>query len=248
MVKGTGREFMEKTKYKYLDRSDQVKGLPQPPLTLAPAEGRLVHRLPDPEKAPRKTVDLWDAINDRVSVRAYSEEEPLSLEELSYLLWCTQGVKEATARPATLRTVPSAGARHCFETYVLVNRVEGLRRGLYRFLATEHSLQEVNMDPGIAEMVTQACFNQRFVMQSAATFIWTAVAYRMAWRYGERGYRYMHLDAGHVCQNLYLAAEAVGCGVCAIGAFHDDALNEALRIDGVEQFAVYVGVLGKKRG
>ena len=247
MVKGTGREFMEKTKYKYLDSSDQVKGLPQPPLTLPPAEGKPVHRLPDPEKAPREAVDLWDAINDRVSVRAYGEE-PLSLEELSYMLWCTQGVKEATDRPATLRTVPSAGARHCFETYLLVNRVEGLKQGLYRFLAAEHSLQEVDTDPGIAERVTQACFNQRFVMQSAATFIWTAVAYRMMWRYGERGYRYMHLDAGHVCQNLYLAAEAIGCGTCAIAAFHDDALNEALRIDGVQQFAVYVGVLGKKRG
>jgi len=247
MVRGTGREFMEKTKYKYLDESDQVKGLPQPPLTLPPVEGKTVHRLPDPGDAPRRTVDLWDAINNRVSVRAYSEE-PLSLEELSYMLWCTQGVKEATNRPATLRTVPSAGARHCFETYLLVNRVEGLKRGVYRFLATEHSLQEMDTDPGVAERVTQACFNQRFVMQSAATFIWTAVAYRMMWRYGERGYRYMHLDAGHVCQNLYLAAETIGCGACAIAAFHDDALNEALRIDGVEQFAVYIGVLGKKRG
>ena len=247
MVRGTGREFMEKTKYKYLEKSDQVKGLPQPPLTLPPAEGKPVHGLPDPREAPRRAMDLWDAINNRVSVRAYGEK-PLSLEELSYMLWCTQGVKEAADRPATLRTVPSAGARHCFETYLLVNRVEGLRQGLYRFLAAEHSLQEVDTDPGIAERVTQACFNQRFVLQSAATFIWTAVAYRMMWRYGERGYRYMHLDAGHVCQNLYLAAEAIGCGACAIAAFHDDALNEALQIDGVQQFAVYVGVLGKKRG
>ncbi|TRO49774.1 SagB/ThcOx family dehydrogenase [Candidatus Bathyarchaeota archaeon] len=247
MVRGTGREFMEKTKYKYLDESDQVKGLPQPPLTLPPVEGKPVHRLLDPGEVPRRAVDLWDAINNRVSVRAYSEE-PLSLEELSYMLWCTQGVKEATGRAATLRTVPSAGARHCFETYLLVNRVEGLKQGVYRFLATEHSLQEVDTEPGVAEKVTQACYNQRFVMQSAATFIWTAVAYRMMWRYGERGYRYMHLDAGHVCQNLYLAAEAIGCGACAIAAFHDDALNEVLRIDGVEQFAVYIGVLGKKRG
>jgi SagB-type dehydrogenase family enzyme len=247
MVKGTGRKFMEKTKYKYLEKSDQVKGLPQPPLALSPAKDKPVHRLPDPREVPRRAVDIWDAINNRVSVRAYSEE-PLSLGELSYLLWCTQGVKEVTDRAATLRTVPSAGARHCFETYVLVNMVEGLKQGLYRFLATEHSLQEVDTDPGIAERVTQACFNQRFVMQSVATFIWTAVAYRMMWRYGERGYRYMHLDAGHVCQNLYLAAEAIGCGACAIAAFHDDALNEVLQIDGVEQFAVYVGVLGKKRG
>ena len=85
-------------------------------------------------------VDLTDAINSRVSVRAYSDE-PLSIDELSYVLWCTQGVKEVTKRPATQRTVPSAGARHCFESYVLINRVEGLASGLYRYMAIDHKLQ-----------------------------------------------------------------------------------------------------------
>jgi SagB-type dehydrogenase family enzyme len=245
-MKGQGREFMEKTKYRYLDQSDQNSGLPQPPLELLAAKGRRIIDLPDPKAVEAEPLDVREAIDRRVSVRAYSDEA-LSLAELSLLLWCTQGVKEVAPRPATLRTVPSAGARHCFETYVLANRVDGLSPGLYRFLAVDHRLQEVDLGPDVAERLTKACLDQRFILASAATFIWTAVAYRMMWRYGERGYRYMHLDAGHVCQNLYLSAETVGCGACAVAAFDDDLLNKALGVDGVDQFAVYVGVVGKKR-
>ncbi len=246
LMEGQGKEFMEKTKYKYLDRSDQVKRLPQPPLELPAELGKPIIDLPDPKKSGYAAVDLTDAINKRVSVRAYSKEA-LSLAELSHVLWCTQGVKEVTTRPTTLRTVPSAGARHCFETYLLVNNVKGLKYGLYRYLAIDHKLQEVNLSGDVAEKVTQACYNQRFILGSAVTFIWTVVAYRMMWRYGERGYRYMHLDAGHVCQNLYLSAETIGSGVCAIAAFEDDDLNATFGIDGESQFAIYVAVLGKKR-
>jgi SagB-type dehydrogenase family enzyme len=245
-MRGQGKEFMEHTKYENLEPSDQVKKLPQPPLVLDAAEGKPVHDLPDPRGIKVKPVDLSEAINSRVSVRAYSDE-PLSLDELSYVLWSTQGVKEVTKRPATLRTVPSAGARHCFEAYVLVNRVEGLKPGLYRFLAVDHKLQEVDMSDDIAERVTAGCFGQRFVLNSAITLILTAVRYRMMWRYTERGYRYMHLDAGHVMQNLYLCSEAIDSGVCAIAAFYDDQINETLGVDGEDQFTVYVGALGKKR-
>ncbi len=244
-MRGQGKEFMEKTKYPNLEKSDQVMGKPQPPLELA-ASDKPVYDLPDPRKVKVNNVDLSEAITRRVSVRAYSEE-PLTLEELSYVLWSTQGVKAVTNRPATLRTVPSAGSRHCFETYVLVNRVEGLKPGLYRFLAVDHKLQEVDLTDNVAQRVTRGCFNQGFVMKSAITLILTAVRYRMMWRYTERGYRYMHLDAGHVIQNMYLCAEAIDSGVCAIAAFHDDDINETLGVDGVEQFTVYVGTLGKKR-
>ena len=236
---------MEKTKYRNLEKSDQLKKLPQPPLALSAEAGYPIHDLPDPRGVKVNSVDLSDTINNRVSVRAYSET-PLSLDELSYVLWSTQGVKEVTKRPATLRTVPSAGARHCFETYVLVNRVEGLNPGLYRFLAIDHKLQEIDMSEDIAERVTAGCFGQRFVLNSAITLILTSVRYRMMWRYTERGYRYMHIDAGHVMQNLYLCAEAIDSGVCAIAAFYDDQINETLGIDGEEQFTVYVGTLGKK--
>jgi len=236
---------MERTKYKYLGSSDQQKGLIQPPLEIPPSGTERIIGLPDPKKFKPNKISIDEAISIRTSVRTYSEQ-PLSLEELSYLLWCTQGVKSIHSRNATLRTVPSAGARHAFETYILVNLVEGLEPGLYRFLALTHKLQAVALDENIADKITDSCLKQRFISLSAVTFIWVAVVYRMMWRYQERGYRYIHLDAGHICQNLYLAAESIDSGVCAIGAFDDDALNSILGIDGIEQFAVYVASCGKK--
>jgi SagB-type dehydrogenase family enzyme len=146
-----------------------------------------------------------------------------------------------------MRTVPSAGARHAFETYLLLNNVEGLPPGLYRYLAIERRLLQLNLDPTMADQITDACWRQRMVKKSAVTFIWVAIKYRMVWRYGERGYRYLHLDAGHVCQNLYLAAEAIDCGVCAIAAFQDEELNRLLELDGEEEFAIYLATVGKKK-
>ena len=105
---------------------------------------------------------------------------------------------------------------------------------------------EVNLVEAIADKIADACYNQNFVKTCAATFIFTAVTQRTYWRYGERGYRYMHLDAGHICQNLYLAAESIEGGACAIGAFYDDELNSLLELDGVEQFTIYITTTGKK--
>lgn len=239
-----GKEFMEKTKYKYLAPSDQAKGLPHPPVELAVTDAVAILDLPDPGEH-KADISLAQAIVQRESVRKYADN-PVSLQELSHLLWCTQGVKSIEPHLVTLRTVPSAGARHAFETYLLVNHVDGLEPGLYRFLAVDHQLAKIETTAAIGDHITEACLRQKFIKTSAVTFIWTAAAYRMTYRYGQRGYRYLHLDAGHVCQNLYLAAEAMGCGVCAIAAFDDDRLNEVLQLDGEEQFAVYVATVGKK--
>jgi SagB-type dehydrogenase family enzyme len=142
--------------------------------------------------------------------------------------------------------VPSAGARHAFETYLLANRVEELRPRLYRFLAGEHVLQPRPGTERVAPTMAQACLDQDMVKTCAVAFIWVAVPARMTWRYSQRGYRYLHLDAGHVCQNLYLAAESLDCGACAIAAFDDDAVNGVLGIDGEEQFAIYLATVGRK--
>lgn len=246
MNKNIGKEFMEKTKYQYLEETDQNKGLPQPPLELEYDTDAVLIELPLIENIKVKEIDLREAIEGRKSLRKYADK-PLTLEELSYLLWCTQGVKRVISRPATIRNVPSAGSRHSFETYLLINKVKGLRPGLYRYLAIDHKLMEVNMEPDIKEKITHSCLNQIFVKNSGVTFIWSTDIYRMKWRYGERGYRYIHLDAGHVCQNLYLAAESIDSGVCAIGAFDDDEINNLLGLDGDEQFVVYVATVGKKR-
>jgi SagB-type dehydrogenase family enzyme len=150
-------------------------------------------------------------------------------------------------RPVTLRTVPSAGARHAFETYLLINKVEGLTPGLYRYAAIDHALVTLDLSPEVNARLTAACEDQSQVATSAVTFAWGAVIERMIWRYPERGYRYILLDAGHVCQNLYLAAEALGCGVCAIAAYDDDLTNQVFGLDGENQFIVYLASLGKRK-
>lgn len=235
---------MEKTKYQYLGKSDQDQGLPQPPLELSYLDDAVLIDLPGIEQIKVKELELATAMDQRRTLRKYSSE-PLSMEDLAYLLWYTQGVQRVTSRPVTLRTVPSAGARHSFETYLLINNVIGLGAGLYKYVALEHRLMVVSQEAGLSEKITLSAGNQVFIRDSAVTFIWTAVVYRMKWRYGERAYRYVHLDAGHVCQNLYLSAQSIQGGVCAIAAFDDDELNRLLGLDGEQQFAVYMATVGK---
>jgi SagB-type dehydrogenase family enzyme len=105
----------------------------------------------------------------------------------------------------TRRTVPSAGSRHPFETLLLVNNVDRLQPGLYRFIASQHRLLPLRIDAELAPMVVQASHNQAHLRTCAALFIWVAVPARTVYRYSQRAYRYIHLDAGHVCQNLCLA-------------------------------------------
>jgi len=240
----TGREFLKKTQYQYLPPSDQMVGRTQPPLEVPYTNGGEEIPLPPMTSVAIPQTDLARAIRHRESRRTY-HKEPVTIDELAWLLWSTQGVKRRNGNEYTFRTVPSAGARHAFETYVLVNNVEGVAPGLYRYLALSHTLAEVTRDAGLADSLFQACLYQQFVKENAVTILWVAVPYRMTWRYGERGYRYLFLDAGHVCQNLYLAAEAVGCGVCAIGAYDDEAVNTIFGLDGIEQFVIYIATVGR---
>ncbi len=246
MQEHIGRLFMEKTGFGHFEKSDQMKGLPQPPLELpCPANATLID-LPPHDDIEVNAVSLREAVERRESIRNFMYS-PMSLDELSFALWCAQGVQKVQDATATFRNVPSAGARHAFETYLLINNVEGLVPGLYRYLAIEHKLFLIDPDPVTAKQIAQGCMDQPFIASSAVTFILTAVAERMTWRYGERGYRYLHLDAGHVGQNLYLAAEAIECGACAVGAFLDDTVNSALGIDGEKQFTIYIVAMGKKK-
>jgi SagB-type dehydrogenase family enzyme len=245
MADTPGIDFILRTRLPSSETSDQSRELPQPPLELPPNPSQPLIDLPLPDEITMSHCDLREVIEGRRTVRKYADV-PLALAELSYLLWCTQGVKAVTDRPATLRTVPSAGSRHAFETYLLARKVDGLQTGLYRFLAIEHKLAAVDLAADAAERAHQAVLCQKHVKDCAAIFIWAAVAYRMSWRYMQRGFRYLFLDAGHVCQNLYLSAGSIGCGVCAMGAFDDDGINALLGLDGREQFVVYCATVGKK--
>jgi len=242
----TGRTFMEQTRYEYLSVSDQTRELPAPPLEKAAPKDHPIIPLPKPENIIVPPIDCRTAIEGRRSIRHYTRD-PLTLEELAFLCGSTQGIVEVKAPYYTLRNVPSAGGRHAFETYLLINRIDGIQPGLYRYLAFSHSLVPVDTTEGVVDRVMAACLGQAFVRSSAVTFIWSAVIYRMAWRYSERAYRLVHLDAGHVCQNLYLAGEQIGCGTCAIGAFDDQQIANVLGIDGETEFVVYCATVGKKR-
>jgi len=246
IIDEVGKNFIKQTKYKNMGSSVQDQGAPAPEYLQAAKPASKIIDLPEPSGIDLGNFDLRKAIEERRSIRRYRPEQ-ISLDELSYLLWLTQGVKKVSQKHGvTLRTVPSAGARHPFETYFSINRVSDLEPGLYHFLAEEHKLEITKLGSEINQQLTKATLNQKHVETSAVTFIWVAIPYRTSWRYGARAYRYIHLDAGHVCQNLYLAAESIDCGICAIGAYDDDAVNALLNIDGVEQFAIYLASLGKK--
>ena len=228
--------------------SDQSKGLPEPPLELPYPAGSELIPLPKPDKSLLSRNDLYECLETRASRRRWSKE-PLSLAEVAFLLWATQGVKEVLGDGyATMRTVPSGGARHPFETYVVASRVEGILPGVYRYLPLSHQLVFLFAPPDMREHVMAATFGQRFVADAAVVFMWSCLPYRGEWRYTIVAHKLMLLDAGHVCQNLYLAAETIGCGACAVGAFYDEIMNAVLGIDGVEQFVIYLAGLGKKKG
>ncbi|MFZ3070441.1 MAG: SagB/ThcOx family dehydrogenase [Anaerolineaceae bacterium] len=242
-----GARFIELSRYANMEVSPESQGKPFPEYLSRVIDETQIIPLPDPARINLGSSDLRSVIENRRSVRRYDQEAFLSLDELSYLLWLTQGVKKVSEKTGlTLRTVPSAGARHPFETYLAINRVESLVPGIYHFVAHLHALEAFQQGNDIIDKLNEAAQNQSQVITSAVTFIWTAIPYRTSWRYGSRGYRYLYLDAGHVCQNLHLAAESIGYGVCAIGAFNDEKVDALLGFDGKEQFSIYLASCGKK--
>ena len=242
------REFLKDHIRQAVDfsMSEQALGVPPPPIQKPFAPGATRLDLPGPDCWPdMKPVTLAQAIQERCSRRRFSQA-PVKLDELAFLLWATQGIRKQLDNGSALRTVPSAGARHAFETYLAVMNVEGVSSGIYRYLPVEHQLVHVATVPELAEQLTIAALGQTFCGRSAVTFIWTAIPHRMEWRYGLASHKVIALDAGHVCQNLYLACEAVGAATCAIAAYDQDAMDQLIGVDGQEEFTVYVAPVGKK--
>jgi SagB-type dehydrogenase family enzyme len=222
----------------------QSRGTTPPPVQKPAQEGAAVIPLPQREAWRTQTCDLVEAIARRQSHRSF-RHGGLALEELAFLLWATQGVRLRLHEAAVLRTVPSAGCRHPFETYLAVLNVEGLPTGIYRYLPIDHALVLERNAPDLASTLITAAHGQHFVGEAAVTFIWTALPARTEWRYGEASYKVIALDAGHVCQNLYLACEAVGAGTCAIAAYNQDLMDNLLVVDGDEEFVIYLAPVGK---
>ena len=238
---GIGESFQEETKYTpdrlgghYLDwqhMPERYKSYPE-----AAAKIKL------PGVKFGKAVNLWEIILRRRSVRNYSPNSPLSLDILSVLLWATQGIT-ADEGDYQFRSAPSAGGLYPIETYLLARAVEGLEQGIYHFRPRIFDL-ELLRTGDFSRTLAQAALGQSMIADAQVTFIWTALVERSKWKYGQRAYRYIYLDAGHIAQNLYLAGTAAGMGVCGIGAFFDDRVNAVIGADGAEETALYLASAG----
>jgi SagB-type dehydrogenase family enzyme len=184
---------------------------------------------------------IWTAIRKRRSIRAYTEA-PLSLATLSQLLWATQGVT-GHAGDHLLRTAPSAGALYPIETYLYLDRVDGLEKGLYHYNVPHHHLDFLRKGD-FSKEVRGGALDQQIAQRAAVVVLWSAVFERSKWKYLQRAYRYIFLDAGHIAQNLAIAAEALNLGTCQIGAIYDDELNELLSINTENESVIYLSTVG----
>jgi SagB-type dehydrogenase family enzyme len=226
--------------------TDQEAGVPAPPLEKAIPEDATLIDLPAIEEINLGTMPLIEAFKKRRSYRKYSQE-PLTLEELAYLCWSFAGVREVHPNKVwTKRISPSGGARHPFETYLVVKNVTGLEPGIYRYSGLEHKLVLVKLGANFEAQLAETM--QKFVADAAVTVIWTVVPYRNEWRYMFFSAREVAMDIGHYCENLYLAAESIDAGTCGIAAYDQAFVDELLEVDGEDEFTIYIAPVGKIEG
>ena len=190
--------------------------------------------------------DLKHVLAERRSRRRFSKES-ITLQEISTLLKFTCGLSNDEFDNAgfNFRNVPSAGGLYPYETYVIVNNIEGLNQGLYHYHVPSHAL-EILKSGDFRKKIAAICLDQAMARDCAAVLAWTMVAPRSKWKYGERAYRYIFIDLGHLAQNFYLVAEAMQLSACAIGALYDDEGNEFLDVDSNDESLCYVGVVGRR--
>jgi len=237
-----GDEFQQKSKYirKSLPRH-QLDWSRKPDSFKTYPDAEKIIKLPDPKVD--KDISFWQVILNRQSTRKF-KSEPITLGELSILLFGMTGLTRIFPQVA-FRTVPSAGGLYPIEVYPVVNNVENLNQGIYHYNTAKHRL-ELLKEGDFRLEIAKGCLDQKMAFNSAIDFVWTAIIERSRWKYLQRCYRYIYMDAGHIGQNFYLIAEALGLGACTIGAIYDDEINELLGIDGFNETAIYVGVIGKK--
>lgn len=224
----------------------KARGMPTPPLQKPyPVDATLVD-LVDPDEFELGNVQVIQAIRER-RCRFKFTDEMLSLEELSFLLWATQGVHSVDEdRNDTVRTVPAVGMRHLLETYVIVLNVDEVDSGVYRYLPLEHKLLYLKrIDLNLPDRLMVTTYWQDFAAKSAVVFVWTTIPYRTEWDYSMACHKDILLEAGHVCQNLYLACEGIGAGTCHIPTYDQRWMDSIVGVDGDEEFVVYLASVGK---
>jgi SagB-type dehydrogenase family enzyme len=231
-------------------QTDKMNGLPQPPNVKPYDPHAKLIDLPPVNENILTNKNIYSCINERRSTRFYSEK-PISIDELSYLLWATQGITSVNKAGVTFRTVPCSGATHTFESYLLIRNVEALHQGLYHYLPKEHKLLFMSeldeLENKIEAITLEQPYVPRFANKAAVLFIWSTIPYRSEWKFDITAHKKILIDIGHVCQNLYLASESIDAGTCAIGIYDQELIDGLLCLDGEDEFVVYMAAVGKKQ-
>ena len=239
-----GEQFQDETKYTPEILNGYMldwKSIPEP---FKEYKNRIAQvPLPEPKTSAAKA-NLWKLLLNRRTCREYNAEASLKLNDLAALLWATQGLT-AQFGDTFFRTAPSAGGLYPVETYLSVRAVDSLEQGIYHFRPGDFDLEFLQKGD-FSQALSEAALQQTVVLGAQATLIWSGLIARGRWKYRQRAYRYVYLDAGHVAQNLYLAGEALGLGICAIGAFYDDDVNRIVNLDGTEETVIYMAAIGVK--
>ena len=194
-----------------------------------------------PRQLQEETIRFTEVLRRRKSIRNFSTQ-PLNKGDLAFLLWASTGIQRKE-NGYEFRTAPSAGALYPIETYLAANNVEDVEKGIYHYDIKNHLLEEIKIG-NFGDDLAHAALDQAMCATAAVVFIWTAIFERSKWKYSQRAYRYIYLDAGHVAQNLALAATSITCGSCHVGAFFDDEVNSILDIDGTEESSICLSVVG----
>lgn len=193
-----------------------------------------------PTQSLKGEKSLEEILNQRRSIRSY-KREPLTIEELSQLLWSAQGITE---KSWGLRTAPSAGALYPLEIYVVIGNVRDLEVGVYKYIPETHSIIKI-LDGDRRREIYNSALQQESIIQAPVNFVIAAVFQRTAVKYGDRAERYVHIEVGHSAQNLLLQATALNLGAVPIGAFYDDKIKKALNLNKDEE-PLYIIPVGKK--
>ncbi|GKX29171.1 thioester oxidase [Vallitalea longa] len=237
--------------------ADIAKGIPQPEFQKSVNENSITVDLPiiTSDKVPK--ADFFEIISSRISRRSYSKT-PMNLEELSFLLWCTQGVKKVIGGYRRyikdgsgrnyLRPVAAGGCINAYETYIAINNVQGLEKGIWRYLPLSNQIilekQIIRISEKTSEVFTNKSQDQIFTSKAAAIFFWACTPYRGEWRYKETSHKIMLIDLGHISHQLYLATETIGCGCCTIGGYYQDKADALIGVDGENEYTVLCASVG----
>jgi SagB-type dehydrogenase family enzyme len=239
MRKSIGERFQQETKYDRWRMPECPLVLDKRPEHYKEYSGARRVMLGKPQKCG--DMSLHEAIMRRKSLRRFVDV-PISVESLSSILWASSGIQRKEMG-FYFRTAPSAGALYPIETYAIVHRVEEIAQGIYHYNVRHHALEEMKQGDFRAH-IAHASLGQLMCAQASIVIVWSAVFDRTKWKYSQRAYRYVYLDAGHMAQNLALAATSLGLGNCHVGALFDDEVNDILGLDGINESVLYMSVVG----